>query len=92
MLARVLFKNHRSRADGLCDIPINPPLEFGPCRWALVKRAALNDLWNESPQQTPYRRLGELVPVSAYRRHKQVGSEHSSACPRQKIEVTLLQY
>ena len=57
-----------------------------------MKRAALNDLWNDSPQQTPYRLPGELVPVTAYRRDKQVGSEHSSACPWQKIEVTLLQY
>ena len=57
-----------------------------------MKRAALNDLLNDSLQQTPYRRPGELVPVLAYRQDKQEGSEHSSACPRQKIEVTLLQY
>ena len=57
-----------------------------------MKRAALNDLWDDSPQETPVRLLGELVPVSAYRRDKQVGSEHSSACPWQKIDVTLLQY
>ena len=80
-----IVRNHRSRADGICDMLISPPLDFESvlidCSRAMsVKRAVLNDLWYDSLQQTLCRHPGVLVPVAACRRYKQVSNEHNSAC------------
>ena len=84
-----IVKSHRLRAGKLCNMPITPPLDLElaliDCSRAIsaetVKRAELNDLWNDSQHQARCIHLGVLVPVAACRWDKRVRSEHSSACP-----------